>query len=93
MLYYNGLNERQHLYTYWRIFIDQQSDVAVRTKITEKTTCNLKKNLFAMLEELYVNGISETMMGGAGRIIEADKALLGKKPTYNHGKLNTIFKI
>ena len=46
-----------------------------------------------MLEELYVNGISETMMGEVGRIIEVDEALLGKKPTYNHGKLNIIFKI
>ena len=37
--YYNGLNE----HAYWRIFIDQQSDVAVRTKITEKLHTTLKK--------------------------------------------------
>ena len=28
---------------------------------------------------------------GLGKIV--DEALLGKKPTYNHGKINKIFKI
>ena len=32
-------------------------------------------------------------MGGDYKIIEVDEALLGKKPTYGHGKVNTIFKI
>ena len=32
-------------------------------------------------------------MGGFGTIFEVDEALLGKKPTYNHGKLNHIFKM
>ena len=30
------------------------------------------------------------LKGGPGKIVEA---LLGKKPTYNHGKINKIFKI
>ena len=32
-------------------------------------------------------------MGGDYKIIEVDEALLDKKPTYGHGKVNTIFKI
>ena len=30
------------------------------------------------------------LKGGPGKIVEA---LLGKKPTYNHGKINNNFKI
>ena len=32
-------------------------------------------------------------LGENGAIIEVDEALLGKKPTYGHGKINKIFKI
>lgn len=32
-------------------------------------------------------------MSGIGRLIEADEALLGKKPTYGHSNVNKVFKI
>ena len=46
-----------------------------------------------MLHELYQNGTEVVKMGGHGKIVEVDEALLGRKPTYKHGKLNKIFKI
>ena len=46
-----------------------------------------------MLQHLYECPDSEGKMGGLGVLIEVDETLLGKKPTYNHGKINKIFKM
>ena len=46
-----------------------------------------------MLKCLYDSGVEDEKFGGVGRIVEVDEALLGKKPTYGHGKINKIFKI
>lgn len=53
----------------------------------------IKDYLGAMLHCLYVKGIADAKMGGFGWIFEADEALIGKKPTYSHGKINKIFKM
>ena len=57
------------------------------------TVENYKKNYFALLGCLYQKGVRDKKLGGLGHIGEADEALLGKKPTYGHGKISKIFKI
>ena len=42
---------------------------------------------------MYVMGIVDEKFGGFGYIFEADEALIGKKPTYNHGKICHVFKM
>ena len=37
--------------------------------------------------------MENTKIGGNGKIIEVDEALLGKKPTYGHGHISKAFKI
>lgn len=32
-------------------------------------------------------------IGGNGKIVEVDEALLGRKPTYGHGNVSKVFKI
>ena len=49
--------------------------------------------MWVLLEELYVNRLENYKLGGPGKIIEVDEALLGKKPTYGHGHINKVFKI
>ena len=54
---------------------------------------DMKKNLFALLECVYVKGIENMKGGGFKSILEVDEALLGKKPTYGHGQISKLFKI
>ena len=42
---------------------------------------------------LYELGARDVKIGGPGVIFEVDEALIGKKPTYGHGKISTVFKI
>lgn len=49
--------------------------------------------MFALLHELYGKGIIDEKIGGFGKIVEVDEALLGRKPTYGHGNIAKVFKI
>ena len=61
--------------------------------MNDTTIGEMKKNLFALLYELYVIGREGQKMGGNGYIVEVDEALLGRKPTYGHGNIAKLFKI
>lgn len=70
---------------------DTETTIAANSRLSTNSISNAKKNFFAMLDKLYVDGAIP--MGLPNDIVEVDEALLGRKPTYAHGKINTIFKI
>ena len=88
---HNGINERQQIYTLWRIFVDTHTMVSVNANIVDSTTASQKKNLFALLYELYTNGSEAELMGGFSQIIE-DEVLFGKNPLMDMGILASFLK-
>lgn len=50
---HNLLNERQTLYILCRLFLDTEATIAANARTSINTVKNCKKNLFALLYELY----------------------------------------
>ena len=96
MIYKHGtkINERQIVYILWKCLTETETEVAAEADVDVSTVKGYKKNLFALLFELYVTGIEDYKTGGEyGDIVEVDEALLGRKPTYGHGNVTKLFKI
>ena len=74
-------------------FTDTEFSIVHAAEVDRTTVADYKKNLFGLLECLYVESIINYKAGGFKGIVEVDEALLGKKPTYGHGNITKVFKI
>ena len=54
---FNGINERQQIYILWRILFDTETTIASNARVAITTVQDCKKNLFALLKELYITGV------------------------------------